>query len=55
MYSVEEIAHYIETESECLMPIVVEETKRAYGRRLLKVLAAELREKFKEDSSCLLS
>lgn len=41
------IATYIESESECLMPIVVEETKHDYGVRLLKVMAAEIREKFR--------
>jgi hypothetical protein len=39
----EEIAAYIENDSEILLPIVVEETKRAYGLRLLKELAAEIR------------
>lgn len=52
--SVEEIASYIENDSECLMPIVVEETRHAYGVRLLKTLAAELREKFgtKQENQC---
>lgn len=44
---VERIAVYIERDSECLMPIVVEETKRSYGVRMLKVLADEVRDKFK--------
>ena len=43
---VERIAHYIEEDSECLIPIVVEETKHAYGVRVLKAMAAEIREKF---------
>jgi hypothetical protein len=43
---VERIAVYVESESECLMPIVVEETKRDYGVRLLKVMADEIRHKF---------
>jgi hypothetical protein len=43
---VERIAVYVESESECLMPIVVEETKHDYGVRLLKVMADEIRNKF---------
>lgn len=39
----EEIATYIESDAEIFLPIVVEETKRAYGLRLLKELAAEIR------------
>lgn len=42
----ERIAKYVESESECLMPIVVEETKHDYGVRLLKVMADEIRAKF---------
>lgn len=42
---VERIAVYMESESECLMPIVVEETKHDYGVRLLKVMADEIRHK----------
>lgn len=45
-YTVDELARYIESESECLMSIVPEETRLAYGRRLLKVMADELRDKF---------
>jgi hypothetical protein len=41
---VEEIAHYIETDSECLMEIVPEETRHAYGVRLLRTMAKEIRE-----------
>jgi hypothetical protein len=37
------IADYIERDSECMMPIVVHETKRDYGIRLLKTLANEIR------------
>jgi hypothetical protein len=43
---VERIAKYVEAESECLMPIVVEETKHDYGVRLLKAMADEIRAKF---------
>lgn len=43
---VERIARYIESDSECLLPIVVEETKKNYGVRLLKVMADEIRQKF---------
>jgi uncharacterized protein YbgA (DUF1722 family) len=47
--SVEEIAHYIESDSDCLMPIVVEETKHDYGVRLLKIMADEIRTNFCSD------
>lgn len=40
---IEEMAHYAEAECGCPMPIVVGETKHAYGLRLLKALAAEMR------------
>jgi hypothetical protein len=43
---IEEIAAYVESDSECLMPIVVEETRHQYGVRLLKVMAEEIRTKF---------
>jgi hypothetical protein len=46
--SVEAVARYIETESQCLMAIVPHETKRDYGVRLLKTMANELREQFGE-------
>lgn len=39
----EEIATYIERDSQILLPIVVGETKNAYGLRMLKELAAEIR------------
>lgn len=39
----EEIATYIENDSQIFLPIVPGETKRAYGLRLLKELAAEIR------------
>lgn len=45
---VERIASYIESDSECLMPIVLEETRHAYGVRLLKAMADEIRRKFPE-------
>ena len=44
---IEIIARYIETDSQCLMPMRAEyigETKYAYGLRMLKVLAEEIRE-----------
>lgn len=44
--SLEDIAVYIESDSECLMDIVIGETKREYGVRLLKVMANELRQRF---------
>ena len=44
---IEELCVYIESESWCLMPIIVHETRHDYGVRLLKILAAELREQFK--------
>ncbi|HXF12246.1 MAG TPA: hypothetical protein VN517_03775 [Terriglobales bacterium] len=50
---VESIAVYVESESECLMPIVVEEPKHDYGVRLLKVMATEIREKFQPGSSSI--
>jgi hypothetical protein len=43
---VEEIAVYIESDSECLIPIVVDETRHDYGVRMLKAMAGEIREKF---------
>lgn len=48
--TVEEIATYIESDSDCLMPIVLEETKRDYGVRLLKVMADEIRAKFSPEA-----
>lgn len=39
----EEIATYIERDSEILLPIVPGETKHDYGLRMLKELAAEIR------------
>lgn len=52
--SIESIARYIDTDSQCLMPIVVEETKREYGIRLLQVLAQEIRDirKSQEAMAC---
>lgn len=43
---IEEIAQYIESDSSCLMDIVVNETKHDYGVRLLKVMADEIRVRF---------
>jgi N-acetylglutamate synthase-like GNAT family acetyltransferase len=41
---IEILAVYIERDCQCMMPIVVHETKHNYGLRLLKTLANEIRE-----------
>lgn len=41
--SLEGIAQYIERDCECMMTLNPEESRLAYGRRLLKVLAEEIR------------
>ena len=43
---VEEIIHYIATESEIMIEIVPGETKHQYGLRMLRELREELRREF---------